>query len=362
MKLLYAHVKDLNVRAGASDSHAEKKLKKALGSSLPQLDERSMITSADNALLVFASIEKGDDKTDLEEVKKDVLRARALLGVPEIVIGSFAHLSNDTAEPGLAKTVVERLLELVRLEHTATKSLPFGWDKSLDFHLPLHHYNMAHREFKPPATWDDLADDYHAYMLRTGHYEAQYRLLHSLKRRHIHGKVLDVGCGAGEVLKYLYAGRSGICTYIGLDTSERMVSLAKRNNAACAVTGRAPFPARFVHAGVETAEGPFKSVILLNSIGYLDMDSTLERIKGIMSPKAKLIIGEEDPFVPGFIGKCAMRMRKLLENARHVPVEELARLISAKGFLKIDESRVDIDGEHGLVGMVFQKSSAKARP
>lgn len=114
---------------------------------MPPLSEQP-ITSPD-ALLILVCVECGDGRLDLQTVRKDVRRARALLGVSEIVIGAFAHLSADAADALTARGIMDRLIEGVTADHAQTQTFPFGYDKLLEIKLPAHHYNAAFRSFEP---------------------------------------------------------------------------------------------------------------------------------------------------------------------------------------------------------------------
>ena len=149
MKLLFFHAKDLKIDA-TSDTRkrrrCQRRIRKRLGSALPELDGQSVVSS-ENALLVFVCVENHDVSMDLRMVCKDILESRVMLGAAEIVIGSFAHLSNDLADPSLARRIIDELASEVLAGHPGTKSFPFGYDKSIDMHVPLHHYNCAFKSY-----------------------------------------------------------------------------------------------------------------------------------------------------------------------------------------------------------------------
>jgi hypothetical protein len=153
MKILMWHAKNLRIEAGvgrkktSKRKRALKRLKSRLGDSLPALDESGGITTAENALLVLSCIEKGDERLQLGPVKDSIIKSRAMLGVTEIVIAAFGHLSDRPADPMLASRIVDELFEMVRAEHEQAKLVPFGWDKSLEMKVPLHHYNCGFLSF-----------------------------------------------------------------------------------------------------------------------------------------------------------------------------------------------------------------------
>lgn len=154
MKVLYMHAKELQIEAGIGGKtpgqrrRAEASIRRRLGDALLELTDSNRKTTAANALLAFVCVEKGDEKLALAAVKDDILRARARIGVAEIVIGAFGHLSKDVASAMLARSIIDDLLGMVRAEFPATKTFPFGWDKSIELRIPLHHYNVAFRSFE----------------------------------------------------------------------------------------------------------------------------------------------------------------------------------------------------------------------
>lgn len=85
---------------------------------------------------------------DLDEVASEIIRRKALLGVSEIVLGAFAHLSEKPTDPITARQILDGLSTELQITETVI-ALPFGWDKSLDIHVPLHHYNASGLYFKP---------------------------------------------------------------------------------------------------------------------------------------------------------------------------------------------------------------------
>ena len=155
MKMLCAHVKNLRIEAGVGGKTntkrraEQRKLRERLGDSLPLLDESNRLITSENALLAFVCVEKSDEKINLWIVKNDIVKAMAMLRVAEIVMGAFGHLSEIPADPATAKRIVDDLIELVKMEYSDTKTFPFGWDKSLEINVPLHHYNFAFKSYPP---------------------------------------------------------------------------------------------------------------------------------------------------------------------------------------------------------------------
>lgn len=156
MKLLYFHAQNLRIESGVDhlrlckQRQMKRKLIEKLGMTLPVLEGGNVVrTESYNALLAFVCVEKGDEKVRLWEVRDDILKARALIGVADIVVGAFGHLSNKVAVASVAREIVDQLVIMVTELHPATKTFPFGWDKSLELYVPLHHYNVSFKSFEP---------------------------------------------------------------------------------------------------------------------------------------------------------------------------------------------------------------------
>lgn len=154
MKLLYFHARNVRIEVGTNSKKPWKarqrmaNLRKKL-IPLPELNDSNKVTTAKDALLVLVCVERGDELLDLGKIKEDVIRARALLNVQEIVMQAFSHLSSNTGSATLAFNVTEELFHIVKEDCQNTTLVPFGWDKSLELLVPLHHYNVSFRSFFP---------------------------------------------------------------------------------------------------------------------------------------------------------------------------------------------------------------------
>lgn len=77
------------------------------------------------------------------------------------------------------------------------------------------------------ATFDSVADRYQELFMRWPAYVETYaRLADRISLPH--ARVLDVGCGPGNISRYLLDRRPGL-TIVGFDAAPRMVELARRN-------------------------------------------------------------------------------------------------------------------------------------
>jgi ubiquinone/menaquinone biosynthesis C-methylase UbiE len=107
-------------------------------------------------------------------------------------------------------------------------------------------------------TWNNLATAYEEKFMDLRIYDATYDAL----LEHLQGKrVLDVGCGPGNIARYLLAKRPGL-DLLGIDGAPNMVELARKNCPA----------ARFEVGdarNLETLAGPFDAVICGFCVPYL---------------------------------------------------------------------------------------------
>lgn len=84
----------------------------------------------DNTLVVFTTVEKGDDDKTVEKAVNEVVRVLNDVKASSVVIYPYAHLSDNLEKPTLAVQVLkdfeEKLSKVVSVEVYRT---PFGWYK-----------------------------------------------------------------------------------------------------------------------------------------------------------------------------------------------------------------------------------------
>lgn len=105
----------------------------------------------DNALLIFASIEKEDEGKEEKVVSKtlELIKEHAKnLGVKNIVIHSFAHLFSQPASPETALKVLEELTTRLRESGFKVARTPFGWFNALEIKAKGHPLSRIAREIR----------------------------------------------------------------------------------------------------------------------------------------------------------------------------------------------------------------------
>ncbi len=151
MKTLFLHSTSLHIEAAPANKQRRtiRNMRAELGDALmPILDERNRDVRVENVLLLLVCVEHGDEKLALGPIVADVLTSRKMIGVPEIVISAFAHLSERPAPPGIAIEVIGALVREVRAAWPDTCEAPFGYDKSFGVFVPAHHYAASFKSYQ----------------------------------------------------------------------------------------------------------------------------------------------------------------------------------------------------------------------
>lgn len=208
--------------------------------------------------------------------------------------------------------------------------------------------------------WNSIYRKYHMHMVETGHYRAQHAVVRTL-RKHIKGKILEVGCGAGEAAKAILVSQNkGFHSYLGIDTSQKMLDFAKKNHsdfAALIGSGAARYYFELGEIG-EVAE-TFDTIIAFNFVCYEDVPGFVAEAAKRTNPFSRLVIGEEDPFLPGF--DAGKRGKAALEKRGGLKLAEIKAIVEKGPFILSSETCVPIDQHHNFVGMVFEKNEGKKK-
>lgn len=154
-------------------------------------------------------------------------------------------------------------------------------------------------------------------------------------------RVLDVGCGTGDALRYLSPGEA----YLGVDTDARAVAVARARH------GQKPgvrFEAReLAPADVRTLDPT--GVVLAGVLHHLDNTtarSVLELVRE--APSLRRVVTSDILFVPGRPFNNVMAM---MDRGRHCRSEDgYASTARAAGF---DVVRADVVRSHPSRGRVF---------
>ncbi|MBU0527343.1 methyltransferase domain-containing protein [Candidatus Micrarchaeota archaeon] len=358
MRILCSHAKKLQIQVRQDQPpnkrSAEVRRLVAKLAHLPKIENPD--TRSDNGLLALVCVERGDEVLDLREIRDEIARTKKRVGASEIIVCAFGHLSDIPEEPEVARRILRNLSELLMVDNIVQQP-PFGWDKTLTIDVPAHQYNMTGLIFTPKKSWDEIAGEFDSYMLKTGHYRAQSRVL-GASREYIRAPVLDICCGTGRSLHWMY--RNGMTDYVGIDESANMIRLARQMATVIDPLENMNGTGKRFLCGVAESIGDrmplrkFKTVLLFNATAYVDLDSVMRQLPAIMETGAKLIVADEDPFVFSAMGKDSSMRGAIESMARRKSVDVIANRIRAR-FNQIGHVDVPIDEKHNLVGMIFEK-------
>ena len=140
---------------------------------------------------------------------------------------------------------------------------------------------MSSRKDQIRSHFDELADARDRWISRnSGYYADDRRYMRFVIPEGAH--VLELGCGTGELLARLKPSCG-----VGIDFSDRMIEIAKRNHPELT----------FVVGDVEGAtsisslEGPFDYIVLSDTVGYLDdIEWVLRALRDISAPHTRLVV------------------------------------------------------------------------
>ncbi len=106
-------------------------------------------TVAENALLILASVEKGDEtapETVAARAAGEIAAHAISLKVQTIVLHPFAHLFGRLSQPAVAVEVLKMVEEELRTRELAVTRTPFGWFNTLDIRAKGHPMSRVARK------------------------------------------------------------------------------------------------------------------------------------------------------------------------------------------------------------------------
>ncbi len=107
----------------------------------------------EECLVVFTSIEEGDEKNIDEVVRlgvEEISRIARDVGADRIVVYPWVHLSNRPAKPDVAITILKRLAESLSRDFEVERA-PFGWYKAFTVKCKGHPLSELSREIHPTS-------------------------------------------------------------------------------------------------------------------------------------------------------------------------------------------------------------------
>lgn len=145
------------------------------------------------------------------------------------------------------------------------------------------------------------------------------------------GKILDVGCGNGNLFKMLPDGKYEL---YGVDFSENMIIEAKKN---------CEFKASFTVADAERLpfdDDTFDMIVCNASFHhYIHPDTVLEEMHRVLKDGGNVLIG--DPYIPtGLRGLMNVVLKFSDEGDYHIyGLNEMENLFSKNGFAPVSSTR-----------------------
>ena len=92
----------------------------------------------ENLIVVFVSVEKGDNKITVEKAIEEIKNYAQSIKNDRLLIYPYAHLSSDLASPKHAFEIIKELEINTRKILNEVNRAPFGWTKSFNIKVKGH--------------------------------------------------------------------------------------------------------------------------------------------------------------------------------------------------------------------------------
>ncbi|UXD22509.1 hypothetical protein IPA_05655 [Ignicoccus pacificus DSM 13166] len=130
-----------------ADKFSYEAVKKAIKSA-ESLDEVPKKGEAENALVLFVTVEPGDKEVVADAVKEISEHAKRI-GVKRIVVYPYAHLSSNLAKPWEALEVLRTMAKMFSDMGFEVLRAPFGWYKRFELSCKGHPLAELSKSFRP---------------------------------------------------------------------------------------------------------------------------------------------------------------------------------------------------------------------
>jgi len=118
-----------------------------------EVDEKEMSGKVDESVLVvFISSEKVDEKDPEKVAKKsveEIIDIAKQVKEKNIVLHSFAHLSDDLSSPHIAKRIIEDIKLHLHSKNYNVLKTPFGWRDKFELCVKSHPVSKVSRRVMP---------------------------------------------------------------------------------------------------------------------------------------------------------------------------------------------------------------------
>lgn len=183
---------------------------------------------------------------------------------------------------------------------------------------------MKDRNNESAETWNKIASLYESKFMDLDLYNASYdSFCNALQIAN--SKVLEIGCGPGNITKYLLQQRPDL-SIVGIDLAPNMIAIAAKNNPA------AEFRVMDCR-DVSSLEDKYEGIICGFCLPYLsedEMDKLLADCRDLLSPQGILYLSfvEGDPQESGFMtGSSGDRV-----YFYYYPLEQIKSSLLSHGF------------------------------
>ncbi|KXA91719.1 hypothetical protein AKJ57_00070 [candidate division MSBL1 archaeon SCGC-AAA259A05] len=141
MKVLFIHADYLSYRVKEKTPSAE------------DIEGSRKKGSMDEPLITLISIESSDERSEAEKLAEATLKTisdvSSKIGVKNIALFPFAHLSEDLASPDFAVSVLKETESKLKEEGFNTLRVPFGWYKEFELKSKGHPLSVLSRILAP---------------------------------------------------------------------------------------------------------------------------------------------------------------------------------------------------------------------
>lgn len=110
-------------------------------------NKKSSSEEMDECLVCFFTVENGDNETKLENFYNEIIKTAKGIGVKNLMISPFVHLSNNIASPEVSRNIYELLMSKFKDTDYKVSSSHFGYHKSLQLDIKGHPGSFRFREF-----------------------------------------------------------------------------------------------------------------------------------------------------------------------------------------------------------------------
>lgn len=301
--------------------------------------------------VVLVHFDPFDDK---EIVKKAAKSLSKKASKADVVLVPFAHLYDKVAPLKEASGLYDLLCDEISLSFKLKiVKVPFNIEKNFKLNTLDQNAVINYYSFKPSRIneikrlYDVYANGYDLHMEKTGHYKSQDHIYLKVKP-YIVEPVIDLACGPGHILKKLASDYAKI---IANDISEKMLAIAKtkiKNKNVSFENNDA--------SKLKTNSGnKFGTIICANLFYYIkDKEATINNWKNNLNMNENIIFIEEHPFIQPKSNELSGKKSGLTSIIQPISPTELIDLMKRAGFELLLNTKVAIDKNHDLYGLVFK--------